>query len=325
MNEADDPQTLKREALAWVTHVSLGEATRDDLAALRQWRDISPAHASALAQAGDLWRELEAPAEALARDRIVSVRVRSKPIYQPSRRALLGGGAAAAAAAVAAMMVVRPPLELWPSLAELAADHRTGTGEQQHLILSDAVSIDLNTRTSIALRTADREPGIELISGETAVAIGKAATKPFVVIAADGRIRASEATFNVRRDGQAVRLTCIDGGVAVECQRRTLTLRASQQVSYDGQGFGEVAAIDLAIATAWRDGMLVFRNTPLVSVIEEVNRYLPGRIILLDSALGQRLVTARFEIKRLDTVMGQIGNVFKVPVKRLPGRLVLVG
>jgi hypothetical protein len=36
-------------------------------------------------------------------------------------------------------------------------------------------------------------------------------------------------------------------------------------------------------------------------------------------------VTARFEIQRLDTVMRQIGSVFKVPVKSLPGGFVLVG
>jgi transmembrane sensor len=71
--------------------------------------------------------------------------------------------------------------------------------------------------------------------------------------------------------------------------------------------------------------MLVFRNAPLVSVIDEVNRYRLGRIILVDSSLGQRLVSARFEIKRLDTVMAQISHVFNVPIKTLPGGLVLVG
>jgi transmembrane sensor len=326
MTESDDPRQrmLKSEALAWLTRVSLGEASRDDLAALRQWRDASPAHATALAQAGRLWRELAAPVEALARSGALSVPVRSKAVHRPSRRALLAGGFAAAAAA-GGVMAVRPPLGLWPSLAELAADHRTGTGEQRHLTLAGAVSVDLNTQTSIALRTEDQGPGIELISGETAVAVGGSATKPFVVVAAGGRMTASEASFNVRRDGPSVRLTCIDGEVAVECKGRALTLRASQQAIYDGEGLGEVVSIDPATVTAWRDGMLVFRDAPLVRVIEEVNRYRPGRIILLDSALGQRLVTARFEIGRLDTVMGQIGHVFKVPVKRLLGGLVLVG
>jgi transmembrane sensor len=229
------------------------------------------------------------------------------------------------AATIGGIVVVRPPLDLWPSLAELEADHRTGTGEQQHLTLAEAVSVDLNTRTSIAMRSTNLEPEMELISGEAAIAVDRTAPKPFVVVAADGRMTAYRATFNVRRQGPMVDLTCVDGEVSIECSGRTAMLGAAQRVSYDTGGLGDAIGVDTVVVTAWRDGVLVFRNTPLVRVIEEVNRYRPGRIILVDTELGQRLVTARFEIKRLDTVMGQIGNVFKVPVKSLPGGFVLVG
>jgi transmembrane sensor len=326
MTEPDDQQqdVLKREALAWLSRVSLGEATREDLAELRRWRDTSPAHAEALARAGQLWRELETPVAALARTGAMSASTGRSTAFRPGRRAFLAGGAAMAAAA-AGVMIVRPPLDLWPALAELAADHRTGVGEQQHLNLADAVSVDLNTRTSISMRPADQGAGIELISGETSIAIDRAAAQPFTVVAADGRMTASRATFNVRRLGPTVDLTCIDGEVSVECGGRALRLGTGQQVAYDAAGLGKVTGADTSVVTAWREGMLVFRNTPLVDVIEEVNRYRSGRIVLMDAKLGQRLVTARFEIKRLDTVMGQIGNVFKVPVKSFPGGLVLVG
>lgn len=322
MTESDEPQQerLKREALDWLSRISLGEATRDDLAALRRWRDTSPAHAAVLARAGQIWRALEAPVADLVRGGAAS----NRRGFRPSRRAFLVGGSAAVAATIG-VMVVRPPLDLWPSLAELAADHRTGTGEQQHLALAEAVSVDLNTRTSIAMRSTDIEPEMELISGEAAIAVDRTAPRPFVVVAADGRMTAYRATFNVRRLGSVVDLTCVDGEVSVECSGRAITLRATQQVSYDTTGLRDVIGVDTVVVTAWRDGVLVFRNTPLVHVIEEVNRYRPGRIILVDAKLGQRLVTARFEIKRLDTVMGQIGSVFKVPIKSLPGGLVLVG
>lgn len=322
MTESDEPQQerLKREALDWLSRISLGEATRDDLAALRSWRDTSPAHAAVLARAGQLWRALEAPVADLVRGGAASNRAG----FRPSRRAFLVGGAAAAAATIG-IMVVRPPLDLWPSLAELNADHRTGTGEQQHLALAEAVSVDLNTRTSIAMRSTNLEPEMELISGEAAIAVDRTAPQPFVVVAADGRMTATRATFNVRRLGPMVDLTCVDGEVSVECSGGAVTLRSTQQVSYDAGKLGDVIGADTAVVTAWRDGMLVFHNTPLVHVIEEVNRYRPGRIILVDAKLGQRLISARFEIKRLDTVMGQIGSVFKVPIKSLPGGLVLVG
>jgi transmembrane sensor len=323
MTESDEPQQerLKREALDWLSRISLGEATRDDLAALRRWRDTSPAHAAVLARVGQFWRALEAPVADLVRSGAAS----NGAGFRPSRRAFLVGGSAAVAATIGGIVVVRPPLDLWPSLAELEADHRTGTGEQQHLTLAEAVSVDLNTRTSIAMRSTNLEPEMELISGEAAIAVDRTAPKPFVVVAADGRMTAYRATFNVRRQGPMVDLTCVDGEVSIECSGRTAMLGAAQRVSYDTGGLGDAIGVDTVVVTAWRDGVLVFRNTPLVRVIEEVNRYRPGRIILVDTELGQRLVTARFEIKRLDTVMGQIGNVFKVPVKSLPGGFVLVG
>ena len=320
--EPDHPQgdDLQREALGWLSRISLGGVTRDELAALRRWRDTSPAHAAALARAGLLWRQLEMPVAALAREEAGA----GRGFQRPSRRLILAGGGAAAAA-VAGILAVRPPYDLWPSAAELAADYRTGTGEQRHLAVVEAVSVDLNTRTSIAVNGSGREPGIELIAGETAIAVGHAVARPFIVTAAEGRITARLATFNVRRLGEEVDLACIDGEVAVECAGRAVVVRSAQRVAYGARGLGPVVSVDTAVVTAWREGMLVFRSIPLAAVIAEVNRYRPGRIVLMDGGLGQRLVTARFEIKRLDTVMEQIGAVFKVRVRTLPGGLVLVG
>jgi transmembrane sensor len=319
MTKPENPQNerLADEALEWVSRISLGDATKADIASLRQWRDTSPDHAATLARATQLWRQLEEPAMALSEEGRADVR--------PSRRAFLVGGAAAAAAASIGILAVHPPLDLWPSLAELSADHRTGTGEQQHLILADAVSVDLNTRTSITMRSADQSAGLELISGEVAVAMAHAVAKPFVVLAGGGRITANQATFNLRRDGSAVDLTCVDGMVSVDCGGPAVTLRATQRVSYYGERLGAIGEIDPSVVTAWLEGILVFHDTPLASVIEEVNRYRPGRIILMDRQLGQRMVTARFDIKKLDKVMREVANAFKVPVKSLPGGIVLIG
>ena len=328
MIEADDrrEEMLQREALAWVTRIGLGNATKDDLATLRRWRDTSPAQAAALARAGRRWRELGSPVEALARVGTATAPARA---HHRSRRAVLGGAVTAGAAASAAVLMLRPPFGLWPSLAELEADYRTGTGERRRLALSDAVSIEMNTQTSVTVHPAADGAGVELISGEAAVTVNPSAIPsavgPFVVSAAGGRMRTTQATFNVRRTGAAVCVTCIDGEVAVEQGGRTLRIGPARQVSYGEERLGEIATADPAAVVAWREGMLVFHDTPLAEVIDEVNRYRPGRIVLLDAALGRRLVTARFEIARLDTVMGQIRHVFGASIRTLPGGLVLVG
>jgi transmembrane sensor len=322
MSEPDDQQQdrLTSEALDWLSRLSLGDLTQNDLADLRSWRDASPAHAAALTRAGDLWRVLNDPVAELAKQRLS----RKTSVMIPSRRAVLIGGGAMAAAA-AGVMIVRPPLELWPSFAELAADYRTGTGERRQLALSDAVSVELNTRTSIAVRDNGQGRSIELISGETAVNIPHAMSNAFNVFAAEGSARSSRGAFNIRRRDIAVEVACIEGDVDVQCDGRDVTLQAGQRVAYGNQGIGEISGADVPVLTSWRGGMLIFRNTPLAAVIDEVNRYRSGRIVLVDAALAQRLVSARFEINRLDMVMSQISQVFKVPVRSFPGGIVLVG
>jgi transmembrane sensor len=324
MTETTSPQgeALRREALSWVSRIVLGEATKADIEALRLWRDTSPAHAAALADAGRLWRGIEMASEKLVSTGAVSVPTDVSARTLASRRALLGAGVAAAAAAVG-VMVVRPPFHLWPSLAELSADHRTSTGERRRISIVDSVSVEMNTQTSIAVQSADAAPTIELIAGEVAVTVAPSGP-PFVVIAGNGRITARHGTFNLNRNDASVSLICIDGDVGLQCEGRTLTLRPGMQISYDASGSGDVGAADPA-RTAWRNGMLVFHDTPLVQVIAEVNRYRSGRVILMDAALGRRTVTARFELDRLDTVVLQIRHVFKAPVKSLPGGIVLVG
>ena len=51
-------------------------------------------------------------------------------------------------------LALKPPLGLWPSLSELGADYRTGTGEQRTIAFAGDVQIALNTQTSLTIRPA---------------------------------------------------------------------------------------------------------------------------------------------------------------------------
>jgi transmembrane sensor len=240
------------------------------------------------------------------------------------RRAFLGG-ALAASAAGAAIMVARPPLELWPSLSEFAADYRTTTGEQRQVVLAGNVSVEMNTQTSITLRpSGERADRIELISGEAMVSTPRA-SGPFTVLAADGRITASDARFNVRYIGQSVCVTCLEGDVEVEQQAVTRPLSAGQQVIYSERGIQTPTKIDGAVVTAWKDGIVIFDDTTIADVVAEVNRYRQGKIILTNAALGRERFNARFRIENIDRVLGQIEQVFGARARTLAGGITLLG
>jgi transmembrane sensor len=235
------------------------------------------------------------------------------------RRAVLGG----ALAASAAYAFIKPPLDLWPSYAELMADYRTGAGEHRQVTLSDAVSLDLNTRTSVAIRsrTADATR-IELISGEAA--ISTSAPAELTVVAASGRIVATRSDFNLRCDGSQVSITCLTGDLLVERDGLTSPLGARQQVSYGDQGITAVTAIDPDNVTAWRQERLVFEGTPVSQVIAEVNRYRHGRIVLMNQEIGRRLLTARLPTTETDKIVTQIVQIFGAKARTLPGGIIIL-
>jgi transmembrane sensor len=132
------------------------------------------------------------------------------------------------------------------------------------------------------------------------------------------------ATFDMRHDGDLVRVACIDGAVEIEHIGTSATLQANQQLSYSATRISPANSVDPAVVTAWRQGLLIFRDEPLSEVVAEVNRYWPGRIILLDVDLGRRRVTARVELARIDEVISYVRTVLGAEVRTLPGNLVLL-
>jgi transmembrane sensor len=319
---------LEREAVAWVQQLISGHATPDDAEALNRWRDESAAHAAAFAEASRAWNDV-GPAGFSLRQRggetangLAHWRRRTM-----SRRAVLGGGFATAAAA--AYVAVYPPLGLWPSLSELNADYRTATGEQRSVTFAGDVSIRMNTQTSIAVRPAkgggDR---IELIAGEASFATPPEARRSLTVLAATGRAVTSGARFDVRHVsdqlGTSVCVTCYEGKVRIEHRVEAATLGPGQQLRYDAKGMGRLIEVDPEVASDWQRGIVVFRLTPLAEVVEEINRYRPGRIVLMNTALAQKQVNGRFRIDQMDEILARLEQAFNAKIQTLPGGIVLL-
>ncbi len=241
-----------------------------------------------------------------------------------SRRAIIGGSAIAASVA-AAYAIARPPLGMWPSFAELTADYRTAKGEQRKVALLNNVSLELNTETSIAVRSIKNAPRIEVISGEAAISATRDGLAPLVVDAGNGRITALQADFQVRCLDGKVTVSCIDGAVDVGLGGRTIRVAKEQQVSYSASGgLTALTPVDPVRATAWQNGLLIVHDWPMSRVVDEINRYRPGQIVIMNSTLGRRRITGTFYLNHLDDFLGQAHTLFDASVRYLPGGLVLL-
>lgn len=327
---ADQDAKLRREAVDWVSRLTSHAVTKDDLEALELWRRESPAHAAAFLDARRLWHDLESAGSNIRHETVSdSLVIARRKGVSAGRRAFLGGGMAAAAA-VGAFMLVRPPLGLWPSWSELAADYRTGTGEQREIQLGDDVSVHLNTQTSIVLQDGSSSSDkIELLTGEASFAIAPRTERALEVRVADLSIEAGGGgKFDVRylpvHGVSTVCVTCLAGSVSVARGTQVVSIGAHQQIQYDANGLKPSASVDPEIVSAWQRGILIFRFTPLDDVVAEINRYRPGKIIVLNATLGRTLVSGRFKIDNLNEALMRVEQVFGAKVRSMPGGVVLL-
>jgi len=323
------PDELELQAHAWLRRLKSGTARAADAQALRRWCATSAAHARAFEQAQRMWDEL-LPAAVLAGagdPELSALRNKQsrKQTSGMSRRAFMGGALATSCAAIAGVALIHPPLDLWPSAADAwRADFRTAAGEQRGIELASGVSVEMNTRSAIAVQTLRGEAvGIDLLDGEVAVDATKR-NQPFVVSAAGGRTSSLDARFELRHMGNAVCVTCIEGMVKVASGGDEVVLRAAQQVTYDSQAIQAIRSINPIDASAWRSGILSFRQTALAQVVAEINRYRPGRVVLMAKGMADKPVSGRFHIRDLDKAIAQIQRLFKLDVTSLPGGLVLL-
>jgi transmembrane sensor len=322
-NRTSRSDPLLDEALDWVVRLKTDEPTRAEVDALQRWREQSPAHDAAFKSAIKLFRMASVAARELADEQQAAdpvVTVSQPPPGRLTRRVMLGGAVAAAAG----YMIVRPPLGLWPSFEELSADYRTRKGEHRKVAVTPDVSLELNTQTSVVLRSTPDETRIELISGEASVAAKLSPSRPLVMLAGNGRISASQADFNARCLDGVVSVTCLDGVVTVEQSQSTVQLRKAEQATYSGAGLQQSVPVDAAQVTAWQSGLLIFRDRPLASVVEEVNRYRPGKIIITNAELKRRLVNGTFQLDKLGDFVDQVEQLFGARITSLPGGMVLL-
>lgn len=332
MESAIDP--LDREAVDWVVRLTVGRVTEGDRVAFERWIAASAAHERAFAAASDMcafMRHVELPVESGTfdnpsrpllsdEDKIVPFERRTRR-RSMSRRNFLGGGAIAASLA-GGLMIVHPPLGLWPSLAELMADKRTGAGEQQSFSPIAGVDVELNSRSSASQMRGGH--GLELIAGEAFISVADA-EDPFEVAANGTNLSASHASFNVQMLEGKLCVTCVSGTVDIKRGSYSERLPAGREVVFDPKGRPQKADADEFVRLAWRRGLLILRGTSVEDAIPQINRYYPGRLVLTDGTKASWPVTGVFHIDQIDLAVVQLERLLEVKARHLPGGVVLLG
>ncbi len=153
----------------------------------------------------------------------------------------------------------------------------TPRGGQYRVQLSDGTKIWLNAASSleypVAFNGGEREVKL---SGEAYFEVAADAFKPFYVTMNGMKVQVLGTSFNIKAyaDEKEFTTTLTSGAVRVTSSGRQLTLKPGQQSTFTPASNSlAMAEGDPEGATAWKNGIINFRNDELSAVMREVSRW----------------------------------------------------
>jgi transmembrane sensor len=322
---SSDVDQIHEQAWEWLRLFHMGNVKSHQAEQFKHWLAQDARHGTVFKQARQQWSVIGAASEKILHE-LPDLRQAGKsavPKRSLSRRIFLGT-ATGAAVAIGTSVFYSPASWLFrPN--EWNADYRTAIGEQREIKLANDVAVILNTQTSIRKQPSDvSDSGVDLLSGEAAFDLTGDNRVPFVVQAGVGKSAATTGSFEVRYLDDKVFVTCIQGTVKVMHPAGQCELQAQQQTVYDRVALGNVAKIDIAKRSDWRQGELVFTQARLGDVLAEINRYRPGRVVLMNANASEKRVTGNFQIASLELALAQLQHTFDLNSQSLPGGLIVL-
>ncbi|QLF95037.1 FecR family protein [Pseudomonas sp. ABC1] len=297
--------TLEDQAIERLVHLHSGRATAADRQAFAHWSQLSDAHRAAAQGAQSLWDDL--PQTEAARHFV-------PPAPRRTRRRLLTVALAASLAIVVVGGALLDPL------VTLRADHVTTVGERRQLHLQDGSQLWLNSASAVAIDYSPGSRTVRLLKGEALFDVAKDATRPFIVQAGDGSVRAVGTRFDVDLHARHTDVVVSEGIVEVTSGKQTaVRLVAGQGVTYQaGQPLGALRQVDAQDSTAWQRGKLIFNRRPLGEVLAELERHLPGKLHLTDDALRGLRISGVFELDDPQAALRTLEQTQPLSITRLP-------
>ncbi len=293
------------------------------------WLEADPAHRWAYDEVARSW---DVAAVAAADPTVAKMRTDAlmvRPARERRDYSRLWGALATASLVLIAFTGVSMTQPDWLGRAgDAAPNHdrivfRTSVGERATATLEDGSTVVLNTNSILEINYSKMRRDVRLIAGQALFKVAHDSERPFVVAAANHEVVAVGTEFEVRLDGEKVRVALLQGRVRVEpvAPRRGTVARESVTVMAPGQQLVASATgivvnrADVEELVSWKSGRVRFDNMRLADAVAEMNRYSRTRILIDDSAAADIRITGAFRAGQSYTFAETIGEAFPVEVE----------
>jgi transmembrane sensor len=318
MNIVRHPATLADEqASLWAARLDGSALSAADRTALDAWLAADPAHRALLSSycqfSADLEQQLPLLAgirDELAESQTVAKTARSLPWLS---RPLWAGAALLAIAVVVAVV-------LWPNRPQNQFQNlTTPVAHRATVTLDDGTRVELNAQTALVVELTAEARRVRLAGGEAFFHVSKDPARPFYVETPAGSVRVTGTQFNVRAESPAAfEVTVLEGTVQVRPGGGALRdLAAGDRLvrAADHVAVTALSARQLGETLAWREGRIMFADTPLREALARFARY-HGKSLTASDAAARERVGGTHRLDDLDGFLTAIQDVLPVHVTR---------
>lgn len=293
--------------------------------ALQDWLSASLQNQQAWRQAQLFWQQTESLTQAQIAE--IEKRVLKPSVLQPIPsipKAKIRYKSPVFYATAACLVLAITLKLLWQP--GLFADYQTAKGEQEQVVLRDGSSVLLNTDTRLSVKFSQNSRALTLHEGEAYFTVAPDKQRPFTVQTAKGDITALGTAFNIQQLDDDLTVTVFQHAVRVKFSngQQIEHLNEGQQTAYIDDQIQPTTTANLNQAKAWREHRLVFKNQPLQTVVAELERYRPVKIIIANKALAQHRVTGVFDPRDTEAAITVIEKTLGLKEYRLTNKLVVL-
>jgi transmembrane sensor len=310
---------IEEQAALWLLRSGQPDWSADQQAELHRWLDQSYSHKAAFWRLEHGWQRADRLA-ALGGHRGGSARsVRPFGNWWP----------AAIAASIALLIALSSTYFVvaggfgrlgGPQIAEQRFS--TALGARKTVALADGSKIELNTSTLARARVGNGGREFWLDRGEAYFHIVHDAARPFVVYAGPRRITVLGTKFSVRRDGDRVTVSVVEGRVRVDygpasATRPSTTISVGDTAVSDGNStiVASRPLEQVELGMSWRKGILTFNNETLADAAAEFNRYNARKIQIVDEEAARMRIGGTFEANNVDAFARLLREAYGVKVE----------
>ena len=323
-----DPSTINDEAVRWLAMLHEAPLTGAQREEFRAWLRRSPAHAAALRDLEQFWRDLP-----LA-DRIDAEPLTEQSLWRPSLRTIRHRPAIWGTLAASLVLAASLGLLLLSSQtpAPAAYTYETAQGEITTVRLHDGTEVTLSADTALTASFSEERRDVEMTRGAAYFDVAHDETRPFHVTLADTEVRVLGTAFELWRGPETTRVSVTRGRVAVsdltpetgKDAADTRTLAAGDQLFADPSGhILEVRSFDPEDTLSWQRGRLVYVDLPLASVVADLNRYNAVPIRLEGEEVRKIRVTTAFRTDQTEQFLAGLAATEPVDIAKLGSETVI--